>query len=133
MTYGFAKLIADNLRLGNYDGKWESFNSYIKIKDINSNTYVIVSVAAVYQYEDIPYKKWFKTYYKRVPKETPVLYVATKTGTNKPESKITSNEWTIDLNHKDYNFWLEAYTWIEDKWNDKVYKHNSLIEDTFVI
>ena len=133
MTYEFAKHIADNLRFGSYDGKWESFNSYIKIKDISSNTYIVLSVLATYQYEDIPYKKWFKTCYKRVPKETPVLYVSTKTGTNNPESKITSNEWTIDLNHKDYNFWLEVYTWIEDKWNDKVYKHKCLIEDAFVL
>lgn len=133
MTYEFVKHVVDNLRFGSYDGKWESFNSYIKIKDISSNTYVILSVLATYQYEDIPYKKWFKTCYKHVPKETPVLYISTKTGTNNPESKITSNEWTIDINHKDYSFWLEAYTWIEDKWNDKVYKHKCLIKEVFVL
>ena len=43
MTYEFVKHVADNLRFGSYDGKWEVGSSSIKIKDFNSNTYIKLS------------------------------------------------------------------------------------------
>jgi hypothetical protein len=131
MTYEFVKHIADNLRFGSYDGKWEAFESFIKIRDINSNTYVLLSVASTYEYEDIPIKKGFKTHYQQ--KETPVFYITVHTGVNDGSTYITRNTWSINSNHDDYQFWSEFSTWVEAKWDDEVYKHKCLIEEVFVL
>lgn len=131
MTYEFAKHVADNLRFGSYDGKWEAFESFIKISDINSNTYILLSIASTYGYEDIPAKKGFKTYYQQ--KEIPVFYIAFHTGINDKPSCITRDAWSINSNHDDYQFWDEFSTWVKAKWDDKVYKHKCLIEEAFVL
>ena len=59
MTYEFVKHVADNLRFGSYDGKWEVGSSSIKIKDVNSNTYIKLYIESFYQ--QISYKKIFKS------------------------------------------------------------------------
>lgn len=131
MTYEFVKHIADNLRFGSYDGKWEAFESFIKISDINSNTYILLSIASTYGYEYIPAKKGFKTHYQQ--KEIPVFYIAFHTGINDKPSCITRDNWSINSNHDDYQFWDEFSTWVKAKWEDKVYKHKCLIEEVFVL
>ena len=131
MTYEFVKHVADNLRFGSYNGKWEASESFIKIIDINSNTYVLLSIAATCEYEDIPVKKGFKTHYQQ--KEIPVFYITFNTGINNGSSYITRDTWSINSNHDDYQFWGEFSTWVKAKWDDKVYKHKCLIEEVFVV
>lgn len=131
MTYEFIKDIADNLRFGSYDGKWEAFENFIKIRDINSNTYIQLFVTSTYQYEDIPVKKGFKTHYQQ--KEIPTFYIVFHTGINDGSSYITRDTWSINSNHDDYQFWNEFSTWAKAKWDDKVYKHKCLIEEAFIL
>lgn len=129
MTYEFVKHVADNLRFGSYDGKWEVGSSSIKIKDVNSNTYIKLYIESFYQ--QTSYKKIFKTYYKNT--ENPVIEITINTGVNNPELIISADNWLIDSTHNDYTFWTEFYTWVAAKWEDKVYKHKCLIEEVFVL
>ena len=78
MTYEFAKHVADNLRFGSYDGKWEVDRTSIKITDVNSDTYIKLHIGIYHQYEDVPYKKGFKTYYNHVQKEAPSFIIHKK-------------------------------------------------------
>lgn len=129
MTYEFAKHVADNLRFGSYDGKWEVGSSSVKIKDINSNTYIKLYIGSFYQ--KTSHTKIFKTNYKNT--ENPVIEITVNTGVNSPELIISADNWLIDSTHNDYTFWTEFYTWTAAKWEDKVYKHNCLIEEVFYV
>ena len=128
MTYEFAKHVADNLRFGSYDGKWEVGSSSIKIKDVNSNTYIKLYIESFCQQTSS--KKIFKTYKNT---ENPIIEITINTGINNPELIISANDWFIDSTHSDYAFWSEFYTWMAAKWDDKVYKHKCLIEEVFVL
>ena len=133
MTYEFAKHIADNLRFGSYNGKWEVDRTSVKITDVNSNTYIKLSIGAYYQCVDVPYKKGFKTYYNHVQKEAPSHIVQISTGINTSKYDLTNETWHIHPDNSDYQFWSELYTWLCAKWDDKVYKHKCLIEEVFVL
>ena len=128
MTYEFTKHVADNLRFGSYDGKWEVGSSSIKIKDVNSNTYIKLYIESFCQQTSS--KKIFKTYKNT---ENPIIEITVNTGINNPELIISADYWFIDSTHSDYAFWSEFYTWMAAKWDDKVYKHKCLIEEVFVL
>lgn len=128
MTYEFVKHVVDNLRFGNYDGKWEVGSSSIKIKDVNSNTYIKLYIGSFCQQTSS--KKIFKTYKNT---DNPIIEITINTGINSPELIISANDWFIDSTHSDYAFWSEFYTWMAAKWDDKVYKHKCLIEEVFVL
>ena len=130
MTYEFAKHVADNLRFGSYDGKWNIDEDMITINDVNSNTFIeIMLIKNIVEYH--PPVKWYQ---KQITKKETWLRIIVNTGTVNPKKYIqyyTNNN--MDSHHPDYKFWDEFFTWVKAKWDDKVYKHNCLIEEAFVL
>jgi hypothetical protein len=137
MTYEFAKHVADNLRFGSYDGKWEVMSPCrITIKDINSNTYVSVVIPHYISHcRLIEEKKFGKS--KMVQDNTPKEYyeVTIESGTINPKEHICGHTFKEIVKgvSEDYQFWDEFSTWVKAKWEEKVYKHKCLIEEVFVL
>lgn len=136
MTYELAKNIADLLRFGSYDGKWEVINNKsVQIKDVNSNTYVEMIVSHYESHYSLVEEKKFgksTSVRKEIPKKEYEIYV--ETGTLNPGKRLTTAYYHhIKGESDDYQFWDELYTWIKSKWEDKVYKHKCLIEDVFAL
>jgi hypothetical protein len=137
MTYEFVKHIVDNLRFGSYDGKWEvNHPCRITIKDVNSNTYVSIIVHHYISHcRLVEEKKFGKS--KMVPDNTPKEYyeVTIDTGTLNPKEQVWGHTFKEIVKgvSDDYQFWDEFSTWVKAKWDDKVYKHKCLIEETFVL
>lgn len=136
MTYEFVKDVADNLRFGSYDGKWEVHHPHrISIKDINSNTYISIIIHSFSRGVLVEKKKFGKS--KMVPDNTPKEYyeVTIESGTLNPKEYIcgyTFKEIVKGVSD-DYQFWDEFSTWLKAKWEDKVYKHKCLIEEVFIL
>ena len=136
MTYEFAKHVADNLRFGSYDGKWEVINNKaVQIKDVNSNTYIKMVMSHYTSHLSLVKEKKFgrsKLITTDTSKKEYEIYV--ETGTLNPAKNLTTDYYNhIKGESDDYQFWDELYTWIKAKWEDRVYKHNCVIEDAFVI
>lgn len=137
MTYEFAKHVADNLRFGSYDGKWDVQHPWrISIKDVNSNTYISIFIPHyISRCRLVEEKKFGKS--KMVPDNTPKEYyeVTIESGTLSPKEHICGQTFKEIVKgiSDDYQFWDEFHTWVKAKWDDKVYKHNCLIEEVFVV
>lgn len=137
MTYELVKYVADNLRSGSYDGKWEViYPCRITIKDVNSNTYVSIIIQHFISHcRMVEEKRFGKS--KMVQDNTPKEYyeVTIDTGTLNPKEQVWGQTFKkiVKEDSDDYQFWDEFSTWVKAKWDDKVYKHKYLIEDVFIV
>lgn len=137
MTYEFVKYVADNLRSGSYDGKWEViYPCRMTIKDVNSNTYVSIIIQHFISHcRMVEEKRFGKS--KMVQDNTPKEYyeVTIDTGTLNPKEQVWGQTFKriVKEDSDDYQFWDEFSTWVKAKWDDKVYKHKYLIEDVFIV
>lgn len=131
MTYEFVKHVADLLRFGQYDKEKQiEFNSSmsVKIKDINSNTFVQFLVDDWRNYEEKtpPFGK--KSKLKHVG-----LEIQFATGALNTYDSNTWKSYYIEKKDDDYKFWEEFRTFIKAAYEDKIYKHKCLIEDAFAL
>ena len=131
MTYEFAKHIADNLRFGSYNNKRIQFESpeSVVIEDINSNTYVSFYINNMTNWKEIRSKWSSKKDWEKVEEGAAInVYTGIL-----PRRMETENYFSINTEHADYTFWKEFQTFTEAAYNDKIYKHNCVIEEVFVL
>ena len=131
MTYEFVKHVADLLRFGQYNKEKQiEFNSSmsVKIKDINSNTFVQFFVEDWRNYEEkaTPFRKKSKLKHSG-------FEIQFTTGVLNTYDSNTWKSYHIEEKDDDYKFWEEFYTFIKAAYEDKVYKHKCLIEEVFVV
>ena len=131
MTYEFVKHVADLLRFGQYDKEKQiEFNSSmsVKIKDINSNTFVQFLVDYWRNYEEkIP------SFGKKSKLKHMGLEIQFATGALNTYDSNTWKSYYIEKKDDDYKFWEEFRTFIKAAYEDKIYKHKCLIEDVFAL
>jgi hypothetical protein len=130
MTYEFAKHVADNLRFGSYDGKYEIYYNDLIIKDTNRDLYINIHIGPSGKSDLV--KKWYQ------PKPTKVNYekgftIWIKTGIISTNESLTCENFLRFESDEDYRFWEEFYTWAQAKIEERIYKHNCLIEDAFTL
>ena len=130
MTYEFAKHVADNLRFGSYDGKYEIHYNDIKIKDINSNLYISICIGLSGRSDLV--KKWYQTKPKKDNYEKG-FSIWVKTGIISTNESLTCENFLKFESDDDYRFWEEFYTWAQAKIEARIYKHKCLIEEVFVL
>ena len=131
MTYEFVKHVADLLRFGQYDKEKQiEFNSSmsVKIKDVNSNTFVQFLVDDWRNYEEKTPSFGKKTKLKHVG-----LEIQFATGALNTYDSNTWKSYYIEKKDDDYKFWEEFRTFIKAAYEDKIYKHKCLIEDAFAL
>ena len=132
MTYAFAKLVADNLRFGSYKNRIIEFKNpaRVKIKDINSNTYIefICPEWNEFKKSNSPSFNKNKYSYDKIG-----LSIYVNTGTIDPNEEYEAAGYNIGFENPDYVFWEEFLTFIKAAYEDKVYKHSCLIEEAFVV
>lgn len=130
MTYEFAKHVADNLRFGSYDGKYEIHYNNIIIKDINQDIYMVICIEPSGKSDLV--KKWYQTQPKKVNYEKG-FSIWVKTGIISANEALTCENFLRFESDDDYRFWEEFHTWAQAKIEERIYKHNCLIEDAFVL
>lgn len=134
MTYTFTKLIADNLMFGSYnDVKSIHYGArhYVTIKDINSHTQVTISISTITHSFITPSKRyWFSK--PKSQEITPVIKVLISSGTP-TDNCIAREEFFINSEHQDYQFWKDFELFIKAAYNEKVRKHIAVLEDAFYL
>ena len=132
MTYEFAKLVADNLRFGSYKDKQIQFETpqSTVIGDVNSNTYISFYISNKTEWKEVKNKWTTKSDWEKL--EEGVL-ISVYTGILNPKMMETDSAFSINIDNPDYKFWKEFQTFIEAAYNDKIYKHNCVIEDAFYV
>ena len=131
MTYEFVKHIADLLRFGQYNKEKQiEFNSSIsvKIKDINSNTFVQFLIDDWRNYEEKTISFGKKPRLKHSGFE-----IQFTTGVLNTYDSNTWKSYYVEEKDDDYKFWEEFHTFIKAAYEDKIYKHKCLIEDVFAL
>ena len=127
MTLGFAKIIANGLRLGDYEGKWESvWEHSVNIKDVSADVYVCLSI-----------EKTNKTECKRkfLKKDTVItdgFRICIWTGVISTERHLSCEEYFVWEDDPNYKEWSEFATWVQFQWQDKVYKHELTVEEALL-
>lgn len=130
MTYEFVKHVADNLRFGSYEGKCSIRGYEITIKDIDKNLFFKITPTINWITLKSPTKWWERKKTERMK----LVSVIVETGVLSTNEKVGYYQSdAMDNTHSDFKFWDEFFTWTKSKWEDKVYKHNCLIEDAFVL
>lgn len=131
MTYGFAKLVADNLRFGVYKDKIITYSDHgsVCITDVNSNTFIRFTLSKMVR--STYNKKWYSWRIQETITDEGII-VNVNTGTYSPIEVIAHHEFEISKQSPDYKFWLELQTFIQAKCDEKRYKHQSVIEDVFI-
>ena len=133
MTYEFAKYVADNLRFGSYNDRkqirFENIQNVV-VGDVNSNTYISFFVMKSDHWKRVKNKWYSRPEHIKIEEG---LRVNVYTGILSDAEICTDTSFTINTDHPDYKFWKEFKTFIEAAYEDKVYKHNCVIEDAFVV
>ena len=127
MKLEVAKIVASDLRLGAYTGKWEIvWGNTVIVKDVNKNVFISITVDKIkkHEYNGKIFKKEVST------KRGFGVYV--DTGTINPECRLTFKEYEVWETDYDYKMWEEFYTWIQFQKQDKIYKHELLVEEAFL-
>lgn len=131
MTYEFVKHVADLLRFGQYDKEKQiEFTSSmsVKIKDVNSNTFVQFLVDDWKDYEEKT-----SSFGKKTKLKHKGLEIQFATGALNTYDSNTWKSYYIEKKDDDYKFWEEFRTFIKAAYEDKIYKHKCLIEDVFAL
>lgn len=131
MTYEFVKHVADLLRFGQYDKEKQiEFNSSmsVKIKDINSNTFVQFLVDDWRNYEEKT-----PSFGKKSKLKHSGLEIQFATGLLNTYDSNTWKSYYIEKKDDDYKFWEEFRTFIKAAYEDKIYRHKCLIEEVFAV
>jgi hypothetical protein len=127
MRLEFAKIVACDLRLGAHTGKWEIiWGNTVTVKDINKNVFINITVDQIKKHE---YKGKF---FKKEISTKKGFGIFVDTGTINPERHLTSVEYEVWESDADYKIWEEFYTWIQFQKQDKIYKHELLVEEAFL-
>lgn len=127
MTYGFAKLVATDLRLGAYEDKWEPvWDHSVNIKNINADVYVCLTIEKTSKTE---YKRNF---FKKDIITTNGFRICISTGVISTGRHLTFKEYVVWENDSDYKEWNEFYTWVQFQWQDRVFKHELTVEEAFI-
>ena len=131
MTYGFAKLVGDNLRFGTYKNKIISYSNQwsVCIADVNSNTFIRLTLSKMIK--STCNKKWYSCKIQETITDEGIR-ICVNTGTYSPAEVIACHEFEISKHSPDYKFWLELQTFIQAKCDEKRYQHQSVIEDVFI-
>ena len=130
MTYEFAKHVADYLRFGSYDGKYEIRYKDIIIKDISTNLYVSINIELSGKADLV--KKWYQIQPKKVNYQKG-LSIWIKTGIISTKESLTCENFLRFESDKDYQFWEEFYNWAQAKIEERIYRHKCIIEETFIV
>lgn len=132
MKYEFVKLVADNLRFGSYKDRIIEFKNpaKVRIKDINSNTYIELICPEWQEFKKSSNLSFNKNKYS-CNKIGLSIYV--NTGTINPNEEYETDGYNIGFENPDYVFWEEFATFIKAAYEDKIYKHECLIEEAFVL
>lgn len=127
MTLEFAKIIASDLRLDAYPGKWETpWSNTVTVKDINKNVFINLTV------EEIKKSEYKGTLFKKKISEEKGFKIFVNTGIINPERRLTFEVYTVWESDTDYKIWEEFYTWIQFQRQDMIYKHELLVEEAFL-
>lgn len=127
MTLEFAKIVASDLRLDAYPGKWEiPWNNTVTVKDINKNVFINITV------EKTQKSAYKRTIFKKKISEEKGFSIFVDTGTINPERRLTFEVYTVWESDPDYKIWEEFSTWIQFQRQDLIYKHELLVEEAFL-
>lgn len=127
MTLGFAKIVANDLRLGAYEGKWEPiWNHSVNIKDVNADVYVCITI------EKTSKTECKRKFLKKDTITTNGFGIRISTGVLSSERHITFEEYFVWENDSDYKEWDEFSTWVQCQWQDRAYKHELAVEEAML-
>lgn len=127
MTLGFAKIIASDLRLGTYEGKWEPiWNHSVNIKDVNADVCVCITI------EKTSKTECKRKFFKKDTITTNGFRICVSTGIISAERHVTYEEYFVWENDVDYKEWDEFSTWVQCQWQDRVYKHELAVEEALL-
>lgn len=127
MTLGFAKIVASNLRLGAYEGKWEAvWDHSVNIKDINAD------VCACLTIEKTSKTECKRRFFKKDTITTNGFRIAISTGIISAERHVTYKEYYVWEDDSDYKEWEEFSIWAQCQWQDRVYKHELTVEEAML-
>ena len=127
MTLGFAKIIANGLRLGDYEGKWESMWEHsVNIKNVNADVYVCLSI------EKTSKTECKKKFLKKDTITTNGFRICISTGVISTNQHLTFENYFVWEDDPNYKEWAEFSTWVQCQWQDKVYKHELTVEEAML-
>ena len=127
MTLGFAKIVANGLRLGDYEGKWEAvWDHSVNIKDVNAD------ICACLTIEKTSKTECKRKLFKKDTITTNGFRICISTGIISAERHLTYKEYFVWEDASDYKEWDEFSTWVQFQWQDKVYKHELAVEEALL-
>lgn len=127
MTLGFAKIVASNLRLDAYEGKWEAvWEHSVNIKDINADVCACLSI------EKTSKTECKRKFFKKNTITTNGFRISISTGIISAERHLTYKDYYVWEDDPDYKEWGEFATWVQFQWQDKVYKHELTVEEALL-